>query len=121
MTRVLYRYDQTLIGHGGHDEVGEWRHSHTEVEVDMYQYPVVKETPKGVWVNVRYSYYPGMEFSRYDCKWVSNTTRKRFAYPTPEEALSSFKYRKQRQISILKVQLRNAERAYAIADGIKQP
>ena len=40
---------------------------------------------------------------------MSKTSRKRFAYPTKEQAKESFAARKRRQIVILKFQLRNAE------------
>jgi predicted nucleic-acid-binding Zn-ribbon protein len=37
--------------------------------------------------------------------WVSKTSRKRYAYPTKEQAIESFIARKQKQVQILKRQL----------------
>ena len=63
----------------------------------------MKETPKGYWIEGN--------------KWISNYARKRSAYPTKEEAWESFKCRKERQVSILKMQLRIAE----MVNRLQQP
>lgn len=66
--------------------------------------PVTKETPKGVWID-----YYGIQ------KWVSNHTRKRFAYPTESDARKAFIFRKKRQIVILSSRLSGAKKALAMA------
>ena len=53
----------------------------------VISYRVQKETDKGKWIN---SY--GTD------KWVSNTSKKRYAYPTKEEALVGFVKRKEKQL-----------------------
>lgn len=66
------------------------------------KYPILSETPRGYWI-------------KDDCNWPSEKrfilkdSRKAFAYITIEDALTSYKKRKQRQIKILKAQLVNAE------------
>jgi hypothetical protein len=50
-------------------------------------------------------------------RWVSKTSRKRFAYPTLKEALHNFRARKNRQISILTHRLERAKTALNIAKG----
>lgn len=56
----------------------------------FYSYPVVKYTNKGVWIKVD-----------TDKKFVLLSGKKRFAYPTKEEALYSLKCRKERQLKII--------------------
>lgn len=82
----FYRYDDTVYA-----DIG--------VRVNKFEYELIRETPKGYWINA------------YGEKWISKTAKKRFAYPTEEEALESFKARKKRQIEILEYQLRNARMA----------
>jgi len=61
---------------------------------------VVKETPRGVWVND----YGHMRF-------VLAAARKRFAWPTEREALESFIARKKTQRRILETQLARTDTA----------
>ena len=63
---------------------------------------LVKETPKGYWIS--YGWYKSSKL-RGRAKWVSKTARKRFAYPSKEEALNNFIKRQERRIRILDHQL----------------
>jgi len=83
-------------------------HYTTGVQVHMRKFKVVKETPCGYWVKLFESFD--------DKKWVPNNTRKRYAYPNKEEALTSFIARKRRQVKILETQLSIAK--YALGRGI---
>lgn len=74
-----------------------YRYVNYGVSVVLLKYPIIKNTPKGCWVR-DYS-------SRGDRRHVCNNTRKRFAFPTAEEARVSFVARKRRQIKILQAQL----------------
>ena len=78
----LYRYD-SINGYG-------------YMKVCLEEYEVERETPCGYWI-------------RGERKWVPKDGKKRYAYPTKEEALESFRARKRRQIGILRKQLANAE------------
>ena len=91
----LYRYEE--------ENYGEY---HIDVRVLLYEFNVRKETPKGYWIRIPYSFKD---------KWTSNYTRKRFAYPTKEEALVSFIARKRRHTAILRYQLEEADLAHNIA------
>ncbi len=93
---ILYRYDERDYGEG----------CHPAVRIQLYEYSVVRETPKGYWIRI--PYYFGK-------KWVSNYTKKRFAYPSTEEAMLSFKARKRRQVAILEYKLSRASMALALA------
>lgn len=78
-------------------------------------FEVLGETPCGYWIKL---FYWGD-----DKKWVSKVARKRFAYPSEQEAMRSFKARKRRQIEILEGQLNHARQALHLADptGEYQP
>lgn len=56
------------------------------VQFIYFQYPVIKQTPKGVWIRSS-----GRE------RFILNTSRKKWAYPTKEGAFASFKIRMQRR------------------------
>lgn len=73
--------------------------------LDVEEYRVIKETPKGAWIHYG-----------FDKKFVKLDARKRFACPTIEEAAESFKARKRRQIKILKANLNEAEVALKLID-----
>lgn len=68
-------------------------------------FPVVRETPKGVWIRT--------QERRWYCdeklKFVLRGSRKRWACPTVEEAKVSYHERKRAQVRILRARLANAE------------
>lgn len=59
-----------------------------------------KETPKGYWIGF------GSADLRSECRWVSKTSKKRYAYPTKEEALHGFLHSKRKQKKIMESQLK---------------
>lgn len=84
-------------------------------------FDVRKETPEGYWV-VSHSYVPSwMDFAALRkhgyLRWVSKTSERRYCYPTLEEALHSFKRRKERQVIHARASLEKAEKALA---GLEQ-
>ncbi len=66
--------------------------------------PILSLTQKGYWISD--SEYP---YNGVPKRWVSNSGRKRYAYPTEAEALFAFKARTQRAIIILKSNLQQAQ------------
>lgn len=80
----LYRYEG--YSQGGIVEV---------YHVSCVTYNIIRTTPKGWWIQ--------------GDTWVSNSAKKRYAYPSKEEALASFKKRKERQIKILEAQIKMAK------------
>ena len=70
-----------------------------KLTVELYRWHVEKHTPKGVRLE--------------GGKFVLRDARKRWACPTIEEALESFKARKKRQIKIHQATVRRAEKALA--------
>lgn len=100
---VWYRFHERVVSAG----VDEWDNpvGPGRIEVYVSKYPVMKHTPKGVWLDI------------YDQKkFVLRDARKRYACPTMEEALESFVARKKRQIRILSTRLRHAEDAIMKAE-----
>lgn len=77
-------------------------------KISLDSYLVIKETPCGYWIP-KWSLISYIEGDPK--RWVSKTSRKRFAYPTAEEAMINFKARKKRQILILTSQLESAKLA----------
>jgi hypothetical protein len=71
--------------------------------VYLNSFMVVKETRCGYWIEA----YEGL-------KWVSATGKKRFAYPTKDEAINSFHARKRRYLQILFEQARMTRVVLAI-------
>lgn len=89
MITKLYRYERD-------DQNGK-------VFVNLFEYEVIKETPKGYWI----------QFAPYDKKhWVSKTSKKKFAYLDKETAWINWKLRTRKHINILEERLMNAKIAY---------
>lgn len=98
----LYRY-----AHSGPDMTGS-------IRVKLDTYIVTKETHKGYWISS--SLLPTK-------RWVSKTGKKRFAYPTKEQALESFYYRSKRWVMKAEQDLNKAKRVFYQAKQlqIKEP
>lgn len=77
------------------------------MEIELEIFSVIRTTPKGVWVNIKYN----------KDKWVSLTSRIAFAYDTKEKALASFKIRNSYHIDYLKRDLRAAILSRRAADN----
>lgn len=93
----LYRYDAkrySVVIDADREEYGV---SHPKLE--LYTFDVIRETPKGYWIN---PYLGG-------ARWVSKTSRKRFAHATQEEALEGFLERKKAHIRHCKSRLKRAQ------------
>ena len=98
MIEYLYRYEDILYA-----VLNDWEEvADSYVKIEERKYRVVKETPCGYWISFE------------DRKWISKTSKKRFAYPTKKEARDSFKARKTRQIEILTKQIDRAKTALNI-------
>ena len=111
MTTVWYRVEAQLVSAG----VDEFDNPLGPAQVYIYvrKYPVVKVTPKGVWLNV----YSSKRFVRQEA-------RKRFACPTEQEAHLSFIARAERRCCILESQLASTRRGIALSKralGVADP
>lgn len=108
METKFYRYIEDYYTPTSYDINGEITYSPSTlpyVSLKERVFKIVSETKKGYWVS------PEDYYSPEDKRWVSKTSKKRFAYPTKSEALNSFLFRKKRQIRLLNYQLYIAKSA----------
>jgi hypothetical protein len=80
------------------------------MSVSPHKFAITKTTPCGFWIGL------GWEKKRF----VLSSGRKRFAYPTREEALESFIARKKRQIMLVEYRLERSKGALAVAQEMKE-
>lgn len=104
MTDFLYRFENRLVSAG----VDEFDNSlgPPRVSVVLRKLKILKTTPTGFWVQVFFT----------ERRFVKAKAHKRYACPTPEEALESFRARKNRQVSILLAQVARAREALFMAE-----
>ena len=91
-------------------------------EIKLEKLYLVRETEKGYWIS--YDRHYKEENEKLDTfvwantekkRWISKTSRKRYAYPTKKEALNSYIIRKYRQVEILEARLEKARILHAVA------
>jgi len=92
----FYRYDIRRYSTSADD----YDNSHTITDLNLTVYLLHKETPKGYWIG-----YGALNTWHGESKWVSKTSKKRFAYPTKAEALNSFIKRTEKRVKILEDQV----------------
>ena len=109
----FYRYE--IVEYAVMGEDGEYVDSHLpNPKVEVKEYNLLKETPKGYWVG-----YGDFGYNKYSWKkWVSKTSKKRFAYPTKEEALVNFTKRTEKRLKILDRQLQVCQISLNIVKNI---
>ena len=78
-----------------------YRYSNSFGHLALREYPVLRETRGGKWVRD----FDGTEH------WVSNYSKKRFAYPTKGEALTNFIKRTERHIMLAEGNLERSKEA----------
>jgi hypothetical protein len=110
----FYRYEAVQYATMGDD--GEYTSSSLpNPKLEVREYDLLKETPKGYWIG-----YGSLGYNRYNWKkWVSKTSKKRFAYPTKEEALTNFIKRTEKRIGILDNQLMACKISLNLAKNLK--
>jgi len=81
--------------------------AYSDIVLQLCEYNLYKETPMGYWIG-----YLGK--LHCDGRWVSKTARKRFAYPTKEEAMVNFIKRTERRIKILNSQINCCKTALSL-------
>lgn len=113
----FYRYE--AIQYASKDADGEYCSPiFPSASLVCNRYDLIKETPKGYWIGFRSLRTDTDSLSKhYWKKWVSKTSRKRFAYPTKEEALVNYIKRTEKRIKILKNQILSSNLALGIAEG----
>ncbi len=97
----FYRYEQVIsVSMGDNDYGGSIVYPYSRLV--LREYNLYKETPKGYWIG-----YGFIGEWKSEASWVSKTSKKRFAYPTKEEALINYIKRTERRKSILQKQIGN--------------
>ncbi len=84
------------------------------VDISLEKFILVSKTPKGFWIKRKW------DTEAFFKKWVSATSRKRYAYPTKKQALIAYLKRTGRYISILQNKLSTAETGYTIANQLEK-
>lgn len=91
----------------------------SELRVALYQYRVTRRTPKGCFIEP--NGYCTLGFKQHDRRskdrFILDGARKRYAYPTIEEAKASFIARKESRLAYLK---RDRDFAQAALDTAKR-
>lgn len=100
----FYRYGNLYDDLGGYDNYS--------VRMLLLQYPVIKSTPKGVWLRVG--------FGNRSKRFVRYLARRQWASPSIKEAKEKFANRKRAQIRILKREIYDIQRALTQLDDIKE-
>ena len=83
--------------------------------VELHIYKSIKKTQCGHWIIEKGNRYLKCIHKK---RWISNTSKKRYAYPTKAEAINSFMIRKMRQIEIMEIRIDNIKIAYNIGKDI---
>jgi hypothetical protein len=98
----FYRYE--AVEYASTDMNGEYVSPlYPNPKLEVRDYDLIKETPKGYWIGIMNDY--GHQIGSWQ-KWVSKTSRKKYAYPTKKEALNNYIIRTERRIKILDWQVR---------------
>jgi hypothetical protein len=100
MTEYWYRYYEMSLGDN-------------QVKLCLDKEEVLRHTPKGVWLAK--GFFFGADRPSDLMRWVSNSTRKRYAYPTQKEAMVGFYHRKCRQKLIMESRLGDVKIAITLA------
>jgi hypothetical protein len=80
--------------------------------VELRRWPVVRHTPKGFWIQIGFA---------NDCRFVLKGARKQYACLSLEDAVKSFRARKERQASIYKHRLDDAKLALMLCNDLPRP
>ena len=93
------------------DEDGE---DMLEVEV----YVGVKKTPKGMWI-IRNDWIDYVDQKWVNKRFILDSSKKKYAYPTVQGAVNNFIKRKIKQLSILERQLNDTKYQLELAEYMK--
>lgn len=102
----LYRYER-----------GNSSESYFDSTIYVKAYQVLSETPKGYQIRTGYELFKN---GRQKTTWVSNSSAKRYAYPTKEEALTAFIFRTKRCILIQSNALAHSQGFLLAAEKLKE-
>ncbi len=111
----FYRYD--AVQYAVVDQWGDFVSPEIpNPKIELTKFNLFKETKKGYWIG--HGNFWDERSLKSQAKWVSKTSKKRFAYPTKKEALDNFIKRNEKRIKILKRQLWACEIAVSNAKSM---
>ena len=91
-----YWYRAEVLSYAAYDPFAEYEQpTGTVYKLEIHSYPVIKRTPKGVWLETGFD---GRTF-------ILGNAAKQFAVPTPELALKDLKIRTDRLVHFSKLRL----------------
>lgn len=93
----FYRFED--VAYGSYNE--DITYPTPYIQIDLLEFEEIKKTPRGKWVADPHDHRLK--------HFIRDRARKKFAYPTVNEAKESFTMRKKRQIEILEDQLSRAK------------
>lgn len=102
-TNTYYRVSVEHYWDGKHDNDGSFETLQEVENIYFEEHQVEKATPRGVRL--------------CNGTLVIHSWRKRYAYPTKQEALTAFIARRRRQVAILTAQLARAQDELRLAEG----
>ena len=114
----FYRYEAKVYASMSNDD-GDYGYSkpfRNKPKMVLTTLNLHKETLKGYWIGYGHPDNGLQSHSR----WVSKTAKKRYAYPTKEEAMTSYIKRTERRIGILKAHLEDAEYGLSAAKAMEK-
>lgn len=106
-TIVMYRYSDYVTVSGYCDDYDNYHISSRTVRLRLEEYSVIKTTAKGVWIR----FYESKSQKRF----ILLGTRRQFCFMTIDEAAFSFQKRKEKQITIYRARIAQAEIALRLS------
>lgn len=86
-------------------------------KLKLIEFELIKETPKGYWISESIKIHEG--FPKYfDKIFILKESRKRFAYPTKEDALNNYILRTKKHIKLVENKLNPKKQTLKKAENI---
>ena len=114
---IWYRYKDVQYAPPYDDDYGSFRGT-GELKVELDEFIVVRETPKGAWIASYFKNYGGVSS---DERFVRHSSVKKYAYPTLDAAKQGFVARKKAQLRILNAGVSRAQKALRIIENLSKP
>lgn len=115
--REFYRFIYHRLGYVCIDMNDDsYYHYSGEVEIEVENWYLHSETAKGYWIGYKFNHDQSVTKTR----WISKTSRKRFAYPTLAEAWINLKKRTQMRLKICKAVVEEAQEVLRVIEEVEK-
>ena len=98
----------------GLDAFDNFLHGTEIARAVVERFSVLRETRHGFWIYPSWAGQYGLNPEKHK-RWVSKTSRKRYAYPTIEEAVESFRHRCACRIAHAERNIQDAKAVYELS------